>query len=126
MGRTKEEMKQARKLLKKPAGKLMPVDLSCFDPPAWITRVYKNNRYVIMINDCALMTGGVIAIRALIQRHDDRPIPNHWHELQTIKNELFGPETTAIEYYPAESALEDEANIYWIWILPNDKLPKRL
>ena len=33
-------------------------------------------------------------------------------------------ETTAVEYYPAQSELIDDHNIYWLWIFPNDVLPK--
>lgn len=117
-------MKAANKLFKKPAGKFEPVDLSTNkNAPPWMTRCFMNNRYVVMINDNAPMTNSVTAIKAMVQRHDDKPIPNHWAEMQRIKNEIFGPEITAIEYYPAEQNLMNDANIYWLWILPEHKLP---
>ena len=123
MSRIKLQRTIAKKLLKKPAGKLVEVDLSTRDHPAWMTRAYTNNRYVIMIDDAAKVTGGIAAIKAMIQRHDDKPIPNHWSEMQSIKNELFGEEVTAIEYYPAESKLQNHHNIYWLWILPEGVIP---
>jgi len=126
MSRTKAEKAQARKLFKKPKGALEPIDLTNLNPPRWMTRAYKNNRVVVMINDNEKMTHGVTAIKAMVQRHDDQPIPNHWRVMQDIKNELFGSEAVAIEYYPAESKLEDLHNIYWLWVLPPEVLPTRL
>jgi hypothetical protein len=87
-----------------------------------MTRAFSNNHYVVMVNDNAQTTSGP-AIRAMIQRHDDRPLPNHWADVQAIKNELFGDEATAVEYYPAESELIDDHNIYWIWVFPAGVLP---
>lgn len=124
--RTKAHRAIAKKLLKKPAGKLMPVDLTDRNPPAWMTRCYQNNRFIVMINDHAPMTDGITAIRAMVQTHDDQPIINHWREMQHIKNEIFGHEATAIEYYPPTSELVDQANIYWLWILPEGIVPKGL
>lgn len=70
-----------------------------------------------MIDDNARLMGASV-IKAMIQRHDDKPIPGHWRQLQNIKNELFGTESVAIEVYPRESELIDDANIYWLHILP--------
>ncbi len=39
-------------------------------------------------------------------------------EKQKIKNELFGRESVAIEVFPAESHLIDQANSYHLWVLP--------
>ena len=122
--RTKAERLAAKKRLKKPAGKLLPIDLHDRSKPDWMTRAYQNNRYIVMINDNVPMTDGITAVKAFVQTVDEKPIKNHWREMQNIKNELFGPETTAIEYYPAESQLVDKANIYWLWILPENALPK--
>lgn len=121
--RNKIQMKAARKLLKKTPGPFKPVNLNNKAHTDGITRAFQNNRYVVMINDQAPMTQGVTGTRVMVQRHDDAVFPNHWQELQNIKNELFGREATAIEYFPAESALSDAANIYWMWILPADELP---
>jgi hypothetical protein len=76
-----------------------------------------------MIFDDTLTTKG-LAIQVLVQQIDNRPIPGHWREMQNIKNEIFGREVVAIEYYPAESNLLDTHNIYWMWIFPPDVLPK--
>ena len=78
-----------------------------------------------MVFDNAETTHGP-AIQVLIQTNDDKPIVNHWREMQNIKNEIFGSEVMAIEYYPAESELIDFHNIYWIWIFPDGVIPKKI
>ncbi len=114
----------AKRKYKKAVGLFKPIDLlQTPGKPSWMTRAYENNRYIVMIDDNAQLTNDVIAIKAMVQRLDDTPIFNHWREMQNIKNEIFGPEVTAIEYYPAESNLLDDKNIYWLWILPEDHLP---
>lgn len=118
----RERERIANKLIELPPGPLQSVNLELRDHPAWMTRAYSNNRYVVMINDNAITSKGP-AIRAMIQRHDDQPIPNHWREIQNIKNELFGPETVGIEYYPKESQLIDDHNIYWLWIFGDSVIP---
>mgnify|MGYP006948432088 CR=1 FL=1 len=75
-----------------------------------------------MINDNCETTKGT-AIKAMVQKVNNMPLVNHWSEMQKIKNEIFGPETVAIEYYPAQSELTDMANIYWMFIYPSDVLP---
>lgn len=93
--------------------------------PEGMTRAYRNNRFTVMIYDDVATTKGP-AIQVLIQSHLDKPIERHWSTIQQIKNEIFGEETMAIEYYPAESDLVDLHNIYWIWIFPDNVLPKRI
>jgi hypothetical protein len=114
--------KVAQQRYKQTAGALRQVELQDREHPAWITRCFSNNRYVVMIDDKAKTDKG-IAILAMIQMHGDTPIPNHWRELQNIKNELFGPETIGVEFFPAESQLVDAHNIYWLWIFDDGVLP---
>ena len=116
-----ERLKEAGRRLKMTPGKLMPVDMSKPHPP-WMTRAFSNNRYIVMIQDDAMTDKGP-AILALIQTVDDQPIHNHWSEIQKIKNEIFGPEAIGVEYYPAESKLINEHNIYWLWIFPEGVIP---
>jgi len=124
MSRSKAQMKEARKLHKLSPGPLtrLAINGMPFRPPG-MTRAYRNNRYTVMVYDDTLLTGGIKAIKAMIQRHDAHIIGNHWKELQNIKNEIFGKEVTAIEYYPAEENLIDDHNVYWLWILPVELLP---
>jgi hypothetical protein len=114
----------AEKLLKKPEDKFQPVDLAtASNIPPGMTRSWRNNRYTVMVYDDSPTTHGP-AIVVRIQNHTDTPIVNHWGTLRRIKSELFGNETTAVEYYPAESALENVHNIYWLVIYPDGVLPK--
>lgn len=55
-----------------------------------------------------------------IRRHDQGTNVG-WADKQRVKNELFGPNVQAIEFFPPESELVDDANIYWLWI-PKDLL----
>ncbi len=52
-----------------------------------------------------------------IRRHDGATnFP--WQDLQRIKNEIYGAEMVAVEVFPAESDLVDEANMRWLFALP--------
>ena len=113
----------AQKEFKKPVTEFEEIDLSeRIFVPKGMTRAYKNTRYIVMVYDNSIVSTGT-AIRIMVQKHDDTPILNHWSEMQKIKNEIFGKETTAIEYYPAESLLVNDHNIYWMWIFPEGVLP---
>jgi hypothetical protein len=45
-----------------------------------------------------------------------------WPEMQRIKNELAGADATAIEVYPPQDHVVDEADMFHIWVLPG-RLP---
>lgn len=123
----------AMKLYRTESPKFRPVDLVAERAnqerapyiPAWFTRVYRNNQFFVMIDDNRETTNGH-AICAMVQKHDDTPIKNHWMTMQKIKNEIFGPEVMAIEYYPKQSELVDDHNIYWMWIFPEGIIPKKV
>lgn len=51
-----------------------------------------------------------------IRNADNSDIP--WAEKQRIKNELVGRNRTAIEVFPSEDRLIDEAGMYHLWVLP--------
>jgi len=112
----------AQKALSSMSAKFEPIDLTEKKHPKWMTRAFKNNRYVVMVNDNAITSHGK-AIRVMVQKHTDLPIINHWREMQNIKNEIFGKECVSVEYYPSESELMDDHNIYWMWIYPSGVLP---
>lgn len=44
----------------------------------------------------------------------DRPT---WHEAQRIKDEIAGPEATAVEVYPPKDEIVDDADAYHLWVL---------
>lgn len=51
-----------------------------------------------------------------IKRYDRQP-PRDWRHLQSIKNEIAGPEREALELFPRESRLVDQANQTHLWVL---------
>lgn len=119
----RERKKKADRLAKHTPSPFVEIDLTTRpDAPKWLTKAFSNNRFVVMLNSNAETTKGK-ALRVMIQRHDALPIPNHWAEMQAIKNEIFGNETVAVEYYPAESELVNDHNIYWLWIFEPGILP---
>ena len=42
----------------------------------------------------------------------DRPT---WHEMQRIKNDILGEDATAVEVYPPQSEVVDEADMFHLW-----------
>ncbi len=81
---------------------------------------FVNNQYCVMVfNRFVEMFdwGGEIK-HLVIKPADNKPIRNHWKTLQAIKNEICGTEQNAIEIYPKESTLIDEANVYHLWVFP--------
>jgi hypothetical protein len=58
-----------------------------------------------------------------IKRNDRAPIRN-WRHFQQMKNEICGEEIEALELFPRESRLADNANQYHVWALPpNMEIP---
>jgi hypothetical protein len=123
MNTERQRRLEAKKQFKKPVTLFSKIDLekASFIPKG-MTRAFKNTRFVVMVYDNSPTSKGE-AIRVMVQKHDNTPILNHWSEIQKIKNELFGEEVTAVEYYPAKSQLIDDFNIYWFWIFPENILP---
>ena len=123
MNKDRQRRLEAKKQLKQPVTNFQQIDLGLATfIPKGMTRAFKNTRYVVMVYDNSPVTTGT-AIRVMVQKHNDTPILNHWSEMQKIKNEIFGEETIAVEYYPAKSQLIDDHNIYWFWIFPENVLP---
>lgn len=122
-GSDRDRKKAAAKEFKKGNPAFIELDLfSAEFVPKGMTRAYRNNIYTVMVYDDSETTQG-LAIRVMIQKHNNSPIINHWSEIQKIKNAIFGNEVTAIEYYPKESELINDFNIYWIWIFEDNSLP---
>lgn len=123
MNKERQRRIAAQKEFKKPITNFERIDLSTASfIPKGMTGAFKNTRYIVMVYENSPTTQGN-AVRVMIQKHNDTPILNHWSEMQKIKNEIFGEETVAVEYYPAKSQLIDDYNIYWFWIFPENILP---
>ncbi|WP_336770535.1 DUF7694 domain-containing protein [Bacillus bombysepticus] len=79
-----------------------------------LDRSYSNGKYAVMIRSVKTEWG--VVEHACIRNAANTDIP--WKDKQKIKDELFGKERTAIEVFPKQSELVDEANMYHIWVLP--------
>lgn len=51
---------------------------------------------------------------------------HNWMDMQEIKNKIWGPETVAVEVYPAASQFKDGSNTYHLWTWPDIKVPNLL
>jgi hypothetical protein len=125
-----ENLKSRKSIIKKmmngKKGALKELNLSEHKHPAWSDKGYANNHYTVTIQSQAPMAVGSTisyAIKALVQRHDNKPLTRHWAELQSIKNEIWGESAVAVEFYPDEKELINDANVYWLWIVNKDNFP---
>jgi len=81
---------------------------------------YENSRYFVLLRRIASPLG---PCTHLSLRRADRDAVHDWREMQRIKNELVGPEVEALELYPAESRLVDQANQFHLWCFPGARIP---
>ncbi len=113
--------KQAKKLIQTEAARrrtgnwgdweTMPGPFS--EQRGWLsqcTRAHVNRVFSVLERN----VGDVVhlAVSSLSER---RPT---WPEMQRIKDEIAGPDATAVEVYPLHDEIVDEANMYHIWVLP--------
>lgn len=83
------------------------------------THLVVNNRYTVWLRWCRIAQdaphfAGERVIHLSIKRNDKGTLRD-WRHLQRIKNELVGAEVEAVELFPADSRLVDEANQYHLW-----------
>ena len=74
-----------------------------------VDHVRRNRVFSVLVRD----VGSAIHL-AVSSLSSDRP---SWPEMQRIKNELAGKKTTAVEVYPPEAELVDDADMYHLWVL---------
>ena len=77
-------------------------------------RVHTDGEFAIMIRTVETEWGSVDHVCMRNLQSTDIP----WTDKQKIKNDFYGPERVAIEVFPRESELVDEAMMYHIWVLP--------
>lgn len=77
-----------------------------------------SGEYAVLVRTLNTKLGTVK--HAAIRNATETDIP--WSEKQRIKNEIFGEEKQAIEFFPKQSELIDEANMYHLWILEDCEL----
>lgn len=80
-----------------------------------VRAVYRNRVFSVLYRNVG---DGVIHL-AIASLSQVRP---SWWEAQRIKNDICGPDATAIEVYPPQSEVVDGADMYHLWVLPQ-RLP---
>jgi hypothetical protein len=116
--------KQIKRMMRQAPGPLKIVDLKKYkEVPEGMTRCYTNTKYNVQIYDNQKTTKGT-CIKVMVKRWDNRPLTRHWRELQNIKNEIFGEDITAIEYFPPEKKLVDSFNFYWFCVFKKGEIPE--
>jgi hypothetical protein len=80
------------------------------EPP---TEIWRNDTYEVFVFEAESE-----ATHLSIKRYDRAAIRN-WRHLQQIKNEVCGEEQEAVEIFPRESRLADNANQLHLWVLPS-------
>ncbi len=80
-----------------------------------LVRAYNNHTYSVQV--FAVVESRLGLVTPLGIRRHDQGLNFPWYDLQRIKNEVTDPERAAIEVFPAESDLVDDANMRWMWVL---------
>jgi hypothetical protein len=78
--------------------------------------VWQNDTYEVIVKRLD-MEESASGDHLSIKRFDRAPIRN-WRHFQQIKNEICGDEREAVELFPRESRIVDNANQYHLWVLP--------
>lgn len=84
-------------------------------PGLW--RAFRNAVFSVQVYPRRCEWGEVLHL--MVRRHDAAAVRS-WHDLQRIKSTLpvAGPDRVAVEVYPRDDELVDDANIYHLWLLP--------
>lgn len=79
-------------------------------------RIFVNNIYTVNVRE---LKGTDITITHLSIKRNDRQAIRDWRHFQQIKNDICGPESCGIEFYPPESQLVDTSNQFHMWVFPS-------
>ncbi len=81
-----------------------------------LLEAWRNNIYAVQVFARARINAPSVKHLA-IRRHDGDEV-HGWSDLQRIKNEIVGPDFAALEVYPPESDVVDQANMRHVFVLP--------
>lgn len=76
---------------------------------------HKNNIYIVQVYRRATTDGD--ALHLAVRRLDESDGIS-WDDLQRIKNEIAGADRIAVEMYPEDSEVVDQANLRHLFVLP--------
>ena len=79
--------------------------------------LYLNSRYQVALRRQKPDKAPELVHLSIRRRDREAVGRERFRDFQRIKNELVGPETEAVELYPAESRLVDTANQYHLYII---------
>lgn len=106
------------------------VDLSKMQSkiPTGLVQAFRNNLYSVQVFQRKMngseQLAALFGIRAHVGAMSSKMT---WAIKQRIKNELAGSERLAFEVYPPVSELVDDADMYWLWIMPEgERMPFKL
>lgn len=92
--------------------------------------LYTNDLFIVTVvpfvcdfGRCSHMVMRLKPASVLVSKDGGMPIPLPtvgltWAAKQRIKNELMGSGAIAVEVFPPESELVDQADAYHLWVLP--------
>ena len=83
------------------------------------------NKHFLVIEGLTQESKTLGTLRHLCVRPHDGLHPG-WGALQTIKNDLIGRESWAMEVFPPEFQLVDDANMYHLWIITDPAFIPRM
>lgn len=95
-----------------PVGDRVPLGLADVDED--FIKAWKNDTYTVWEFQAGPWT------HLSIKRNDRQPI-HDWRHLQQIKNDIVGAHREAVELYPGSDRVNDGANQYHLWVLPEGK-----
>lgn len=79
-----------------------------------IREAYANDLYAVLVRPMETEWGRVRHLAIRTTSNLEPP----WRDKQRIKDELFGPDFTAVEVMPPAGEVVDQADMYHIWVLP--------
>lgn len=104
------------------------VDISKMKKPEGLVQAFHNNLYSVQVYNRPITGTDTVAMLFGIRAHVSAMSSKMtWAIKQRIKNEIAGKERFAFEVYPPVSELIDEADMYWMWVMPaGEKMPFKL
>lgn len=81
-----------------------------------LVSAHRNNVFSVQIYLRA-RAGALGVLHLAVRRHDGEEVRG-WSDLQRIKNELCGEGCAALEVYPPDSEVVDQANMRHLFVLP--------
>ncbi|MBY5465240.1 DUF7694 domain-containing protein [Rhizobium leguminosarum] len=84
-----------------------------------VRHVQANNLYVVLVRPFVDEQGNKVIHLAIRTASQLEP---PWRDMQRIKNEICGEDSTAVQVMPPAAELVDEADMYHMWVL-SGRLP---